>query len=216
MMAKRASLPPTGKTNLETHPLTLPTANVSVRDPLVCSSCHRSLGLSFCLALGGSSVATPNLQPNINDRVDKYPAELWGISCFGKGLVRWRQTQGSFARNFFFGFFFERESKLNHLRSKIRRRGFGYAVQLQKKTRIYIAHTGAPHQTSNLEKKEVHMQFNRCSPYSHRATPPPRNSLTSLPISYEKAIIFLISAIAFPGFNPLGQVRAQFMIVWHR
>ena len=29
-------------------------------------------------------------------------------------------------------------------------------------------------------------------------------------------IIFLISAIAFAGFSPLGQVWAQFMIVWQR
>lgn len=35
-------------------------------------------------------------------------------------------------------------------------------------------------------------------------------------LHYQNAIIFLISAIAFPGFNPLGQVRAQFIIVWHR
>merc|ERR1711962_1105914 len=26
---------------------------------------------------------------------------------------------------------------------------------------------------------------------------------------------FLISAIARPGFNPLGQVLVQFMMVWH-
>ena len=29
-------------------------------------------------------------------------------------------------------------------------------------------------------------------------------------------IIFLISAIALAGFRPLGQVWAQFMIVWQR
>ncbi|KAF1008833.1 MAG: hypothetical protein GAK28_00465 [Luteibacter sp.] len=29
-------------------------------------------------------------------------------------------------------------------------------------------------------------------------------------------ISFLISAIAFAGFRPFGQVRAQFMIVWQR
>ena len=29
-------------------------------------------------------------------------------------------------------------------------------------------------------------------------------------------IIFLISEIALAGFNPLGQVLAQFMIVWQR
>lgn len=29
-------------------------------------------------------------------------------------------------------------------------------------------------------------------------------------------ISFLISAIAFAGLSPLGQVRVQFMIVWQR
>ena len=29
-------------------------------------------------------------------------------------------------------------------------------------------------------------------------------------------IFFLISAIALPGFNPFGQVRVQFRIVWER
>ena len=33
---------------------------------------------------------------------------------------------------------------------------------------------------------------------------------------HENAITFLISAIAFPGFNPLGQVLEQFRMVWHR
>ncbi len=28
--------------------------------------------------------------------------------------------------------------------------------------------------------------------------------------------IFLISPMAFAGFSPLGQVRVQFMMVWHR
>ena len=30
------------------------------------------------------------------------------------------------------------------------------------------------------------------------------------------SISFLISPIAFAGFRPFGQVRAQFMIVWQR
>ena len=30
------------------------------------------------------------------------------------------------------------------------------------------------------------------------------------------AIVFLISAIALPGFKPFGQVREQFKMVWHR
>ncbi len=29
-------------------------------------------------------------------------------------------------------------------------------------------------------------------------------------------IIFLVSAIAFAGFKPLGQVLVQFMMVWQR
>lgn len=34
--------------------------------------------------------------------------------------------------------------------------------------------------------------------------------------TYAKAILFLISAIARPGFRPLGHVREQFMMVWQR
>jgi hypothetical protein len=34
--------------------------------------------------------------------------------------------------------------------------------------------------------------------------------------STRSTISFLISAIAFAGFSPLGQVWAQFMIVWQR
>ena len=47
---------------------------------------------------------------------------------------------------------------------------------------------------------------------------PPYPSFTHdvIPISYVKAIVFLISAIAFPGFSPLGQVLEQLRIVWHR
>jgi hypothetical protein len=35
-------------------------------------------------------------------------------------------------------------------------------------------------------------------------------------IYYAKAIIFLISAMALPGFRPLGQVREQLRMVWQR
>ena len=34
--------------------------------------------------------------------------------------------------------------------------------------------------------------------------------------TWRSTIIFLISAIAFAGFKPLGQVLVQFMIVWQR
>ena len=34
--------------------------------------------------------------------------------------------------------------------------------------------------------------------------------------TWREIIIFLISAIACAGFSPLGQVLAQFMIVWQR
>lgn len=33
---------------------------------------------------------------------------------------------------------------------------------------------------------------------------------------WRSTIIFLISAIALPGFNPLGQVRVQLRMVWQR
>ena len=38
----------------------------------------------------------------------------------------------------------------------------------------------------------------------------------SAPHTARAIIIFLISAMAFAGFNPLGQVLAQFMMVWQR
>ena len=34
--------------------------------------------------------------------------------------------------------------------------------------------------------------------------------------SCRSTIIFLISAMAFAGFRPFGQVLAQFMMVWQR
>lgn len=49
-------------------------------------------------------------------------------------------------------------------------------------------------------------------PASHLSQP----TTYSFARTYEKAITFLISWIAFPGFNPLGQVREQLRIVWHR
>jgi hypothetical protein len=36
------------------------------------------------------------------------------------------------------------------------------------------------------------------------------------PYACRAIIKFLISAMALAGFNPLGQARAQFMIVWQR
>lgn len=41
---------------------------------------------------------------------------------------------------------------------------------------------------------------------------------TSLALAchYENAIVFLISAIALPGLNPLGHVREQLRMVWQR
>jgi hypothetical protein len=36
------------------------------------------------------------------------------------------------------------------------------------------------------------------------------------PHTTRSTIIFLISAIALAGFSPLGQVLAQFMMVWQR
>jgi hypothetical protein len=42
------------------------------------------------------------------------------------------------------------------------------------------------------------------------------NYAGSLPQSCRAIIMFLISAIAFAGFRPLGQALAQFMIVWQR
>ena len=41
-------------------------------------------------------------------------------------------------------------------------------------------------------------------------------SVARRPQTARAIIIFLISAMAFAGFRPLGQVLAQFMIVWQR
>jgi hypothetical protein len=49
--------------------------------------------------------------------------------------------------------------------------------------------------------------------------PPRRGKAIAAPFGrYVKrcTIIFLISAIAFAGFRPLGQVLVQFMMVWQR
>src|SRR4051812_30739356 len=42
------------------------------------------------------------------------------------------------------------------------------------------------------------------------------NNLIIVLYAYSAAICFLICAIALPGFNPLGHVVAQFMMVWQR
>lgn len=47
-------------------------------------------------------------------------------------------------------------------------------------------------------------------------TKPPHQKPIILAIrTQENAIAFLISAIALPGFKPLGHVREQFRMVWH-
>ncbi len=50
-------------------------------------------------------------------------------------------------------------------------------------------------------------------------SPPPRGEgmgVGASPYTTRSTIIFLISAIALAGFSPLGQVLAQFMMVWQR
>jgi hypothetical protein len=49
------------------------------------------------------------------------------------------------------------------------------------------------------------------------ASPAPFGSaVAAMPQISREIIIFLISAIAFAGFSPFGQVLAQFMMVWQR
>ena len=43
-----------------------------------------------------------------------------------------------------------------------------------------------------------------------------RGSVTAKRHTARAIIIFFTSAMAFAGFRPLGQVLAQFMIVWQR
>ena len=40
--------------------------------------------------------------------------------------------------------------------------------------------------------------------------------LPAVDMSYAKAMLFLISAIASAGFKPFGHVLLQFKMVWHR
>ena len=52
-----------------------------------------------------------------------------------------------------------------------------------------------------------------------RAEPDVCKLIKTRPTQYQtrrSTIIFLISPIAFAGFRPLGQVWAQFMMVWQR
>jgi len=42
------------------------------------------------------------------------------------------------------------------------------------------------------------------------------SAVAAMPQISREIIIFLISAMAFAGFNPFGQVLAQFMMVWQR
>ena len=44
---------------------------------------------------------------------------------------------------------------------------------------------------------------------------PPLHLQTYTHSSHVNAIVFLISAMALPGFNPLGHVREQLRMVWH-
>ena len=48
-----------------------------------------------------------------------------------------------------------------------------------------------------------------------RAGPPCKLDVKNIQ-NCRSTIIFLISAIAFAGLSPFGQVWAQFMIVWQR
>lgn len=41
------------------------------------------------------------------------------------------------------------------------------------------------------------------------------SSQSKNPKPYANAMLFLISAIAFAGFRPFGQVREQLRMVWH-
>jgi hypothetical protein len=45
---------------------------------------------------------------------------------------------------------------------------------------------------------------------------PRRRCLIATDQIARSAIIFLVSAIALAGLNPLGQTFAQFMMVWQR
>lgn len=55
-----------------------------------------------------------------------------------------------------------------------------------------------------------------CSRGPFLATNETPHSLCSDSIFYENAMLFLISAIASAGLRPLGHVRLQFKMVWHR
>jgi hypothetical protein len=76
--------------------------------------------------------------------------------------------------------------------------------------------------TSSYSKcAHVHIRRNRneCASQAHNAIHPPPTLIH--PLAYHssfhvKAMLFLISAMANAGFNPLGHVREQLRIVWHR
>ena len=69
-------------------------------------------------------------------------------------------------------------------------------------------------QTNGAQKKTLRIRSRQFGKI--RAPTYTKKQYAIAEMHHENAIIFLISAIAFPGFNPLGQVRAQFIIVWHR
>ena len=51
---------------------------------------------------------------------------------------------------------------------------------------------------------------------SSRCAPTHKSILQNITHLYQNAMLFLISAIAFAGFSPLGHVLLQFKMVWHR
>lgn len=81
---------------------------------------------------------------------------------------------------------------------------------MQNQSQVKYVHTIAnlPCQTHSLTPIALPLIFR------------PDDLLNNIPavtvIAQVKAIVFLISWIAFPGLSPFGQVLLQFMIVWHR
>jgi len=71
-------------------------------------------------------------------------------------------------------------------------------------TQGWVGHNKIPHEASQNREKI-------CDSGSLSATAQLKPHQTC-----RSTIIFLISAMALAGFNPLGQVLVQFMIVWQR
>ena len=72
--------------------------------------------------------------------------------------------------------------------------------------------------TMNIDRamKTGDKQMQKREKHQNPSSFPNRNLTETRPSLYDNAITFLISAIAFPGFNPFGQVREQLRMVWHR